>query len=141
MLFEYILLIYFPLTTTRSEPLLLEYLDKLPMVDRKIKSPVMIPISEKYEDMGTIAAGKLESDHICKGDTLLLMSNKDEIQVLAICNELEEELQVAVSGDNVCMRIRSAEDGDISPGFVITSMNKPVHFVRQFKAQVVGLLI
>jgi len=85
--------------------------------------------------MGTIAVGKLESGHIRKGDTLLLMPNKDEIEVAAIYNELEEEVQVAVSGDNVRMRIRGAEDDDISPGFVITSVNKPVHAVRQFEAQ------
>jgi len=105
------------------------------MVDRKINSPVMIPISEKYKDMGTIAVGKLESGHIRKGDTLLLMPNKDEIEVAAIYNELEEEVQLAVSGDNVRMRIRGAEDDELSPGFVITSVNKPVHAVRQFEAQ------
>lgn len=116
-------------------PSLLEHLDKIPMVDRKVKSPVMIPISEKYKDMGTIAVGKLESGHIRKGDTLLLMPNKDEIEVAAIYNELEEEVQIAVSGDNVRMRIRGAEDDEISPGFVITSVNKPVHAVRQFEAQ------
>jgi peptide chain release factor subunit 3 len=105
------------------------------MVDRKVNAPVMIPISEKYKDMGTIAVGKLESGHIRKGDTLLLMPNKDEIEVAAIYNELEDEVQVAVSGDNVRMRIRGAEDDDISPGFLITSLNKPVHAVRQFEAQ------
>jgi len=49
---------------------LLEHLDKLPMVDRKIKAPVMVPISETYKDMDTIAVGKLGSGHIRKGDTL-----------------------------------------------------------------------
>lgn len=118
-----------------SGPSLLELLDKLPMVDRKIKSPVMIPISEKYKDMGTIAVGKLESGHIRKGDTLLLMPNKDEIEVAAMYNEIEEEVQIAVSGDNVRIRLRGVEDDDISPGFVLTSLNKPVHAVRQFEAQ------
>ncbi|KAI0294535.1 P-loop containing nucleoside triphosphate hydrolase protein [Russula brevipes] len=116
-------------------PSLLEHLDNLPMVDRKMKSPVMIPISEKYKDMGTIAVGKLESGHIRKGDTLLLMPNKDEIEVAAIYNEIEEEVHLAVSGDNVRIRLRGAEDDDISPGFVLTSVNKPVHAVRQFEAQ------
>jgi peptide chain release factor subunit 3 len=116
-------------------PSLLELLDKLPMVDRKVNAPVMIPISEKYKDMGTIAVGKLESGHIRKGDTLLLMPNKDEIEVAAMYNEIEEEVQVALSGDNVRIRLRGVEDDDISPGFVLTSVNKPVHAVRQFEAQ------
>jgi peptide chain release factor subunit 3 len=120
-----------------SRPSLLEHLDKLPMVDRKVKATVMIPISENYKDMGTIAIGMLESGHIRKGDTLLLKPNKDEIEVAAIYNEIEEEVQIAVSGDNVCIRPRGrgAEDDVISPGFVLTSVNKPVHAVRQFGAQ------
>ncbi len=123
------------LTVIRSGPSLLELLDNLPMVDRKTKAPVMIPISEKYKDMGTIAVGKLESGHIRKGDTLVLMPNKDEIEVAAIYNEMEEEVQVAISGDNVRIRLRGVEDDDISPGFVLTSVHKPVHAVRQFEAQ------
>lgn len=118
-----------------SGPSLLEHLDKLPMVDRKMNSPVMIPISEKYKDMGTIAVGKLESGHIRKGDMLLLMPNRDEVEVAAMYNELEEEVNLAVSGDNVRIRLRGAEDDDISPGFVLTSLLKPVHAVRQFEAQ------
>jgi peptide chain release factor subunit 3 len=128
-------LLSFSSNMTRSGPSLLELLDKLPMVDRKIKSPVMIPISEKYKDMGTIAVGKLESGHIRKGDTLLLMPNKDEVEIAAIYNEIEEEVQVAVSGDNVRIRLRGVEDDDLSPGFVLTSVHKPVHAVRQFEAQ------
>jgi len=120
---------------THSGPSLLEHLDKLPMVDRKINAPVMIPVSEKYKDMGTIAVGKVESGHIRKGDTLLLMPNRDEVEVAAIYNEMEEEGAIAVSGDNVRIRLRGVEDDDISPGFVLTSPQKPVHAVRQFEAQ------
>ncbi|KAH9045920.1 eukaryotic polypeptide chain release factor 3 [Lactarius deliciosus] len=120
-------------------PSLLEHLDKMPMVDRKMHSPVMIPISEKYKDMGTIAVGKLESGHIRKGDMLLLMPNRDEVEVAAMYNELEEEVNLAVSGDNVRIRLRGVEDDDISPGFVLTSLQKPVHAVRQFEAQLAVL--
>jgi peptide chain release factor subunit 3 len=107
----------------------------MPMVDRKMNAPVMIPISEKYKDMGTVAVGKLESGHLRKSDTLLLMPNKDEVEVAAIFNELEDEVNLAVSGDNVRIRLRGVEDDDISPGFVLTSPQKPVHAVRQFEAQ------
>jgi peptide chain release factor subunit 3 len=107
----------------------------MPMVNRKMNAPVMIPISEKYKDMGTIAVGKLESGHLRKGDTLLLMPNKDEVEIAAIYNELEDEVNLAVSGDNVRIRLRGVEDDDISPGFVLTSPQQPVHAVRQFEAQ------
>jgi len=35
----------------------------------------------------------------------------------------------------VRIRLRGTEDDDISPGFVLTNVNKPVHAVRQFEAQ------
>lgn len=57
-------------------PTFLGLLDTLPMADRKLNGPVMMPISEKYKDLGTIVVGKLESGRVKKGDSLLLMPNK-----------------------------------------------------------------
>jgi len=116
-------------------PSLLEHLDTMPMVDRKIHAPLMMPVSEKYKDMGTIVVGKIESGHMRKGDQLLLMPNKDLVEVSAIYNEMEDEVSTAMCGDNVRIRLRGVEDDDISPGFVLTSPAKPVHAVRQFEAQ------
>ncbi|CAE6421860.1 Eukaryotic peptide chain release factor GTP-binding subunit AltName: Full=ERF-3 [Rhizoctonia solani AG-1 IB] len=120
-------------------PSLLELLDTMPMVDRKINGPVMMPISEKYKDMGTIVVGKLESGRIHKNDTLLLMPNKTSVDVAAIYNEMEEEINFAYSGDNVRLRIRGVDDEDITPGFVLTSPGRPVHAVTQFEAELVIL--
>lgn len=105
------------------------------MVDRKINAPLMMPVSEKYKDMGAIAVGKIESGHIRKGDTLLLMPTKANVEVTAIYDELEEEISSAMCGDNVRVRLRGVEDEDISPGFVLTSPKNSVHAVRQFEAQ------
>ena len=105
------------------------------MVDRKVNAPLMMPVTEKYKDMGTIVVGKIESGHLRKGDTLTLMPNKDSVEVAAIYNEIEEEVNVAISGDNVRIRLRGVDDEDITPGFVLTSPNKPIHAVRQFEAQ------
>lgn len=105
------------------------------MVDRKINSPLMIPVSEKYKDMGAIAVGKIESGRLHKGDSLILMPNHTNVEVSAIYNEMEDELQAAQCGDNVRIRLRGVEDEDISPGFVLTSPEKPVRAVRQFEAQ------
>jgi len=55
--------------------------------------------------------------------------------VTAIYNEMEDEIQGAMCGDNVRIRLRGVEDEDISPGFVLTSPEKPVRAVRQFEAQ------
>ncbi len=123
------------LTYTFSGPSLLEHLDKMPMVDRKRNGPLMMPISEKYKDMGTVVVGKVESGHLRKGDTLLLMPNKNLVEVTAIHNEMDDEVTSALCGDNVRIRLRGVDDEDISPGFVLTSPSHPIHAVRQFEAQ------
>ncbi len=127
-----------------SGPSLLEHLDSMPMVDRKINAALMMPVSEKYKDMGTVVVGKVESGHLKKGDSLILMPNKTSVEVAAIYSEMEEELDIALCGDNVRIRLRGIEDEDISPGFVLTSPNKPIRAVRQFEhtlAEEVTLLV
>ncbi|KAF8604971.1 eukaryotic polypeptide chain release factor 3 [Ceratobasidium sp. AG-I] len=118
---------------------LIELLDTMPMVDRKINGPVMMPISEKYKDMGTLVVGKLESGRIHKNDTLLLMPNKANVEVAAIYNEMEEEINFAYSGDNVRLRLRGVDDEDVNPGYMLTSPGRPVHAVTQFEAELVIL--
>jgi translation elongation factor EF-1alpha len=59
-----------------SGPSLLEFLDEMELVDRKVNAPLMMPISEKYNDMGTKVVGKLESGQLRKGQNVLLMPNK-----------------------------------------------------------------
>lgn len=105
------------------------------MMERKLNAPLMLPISEKYKDMGTIIVGKIESGIVRKNDTLLLMPNKTGVEAASIYNELEDEVNQAICGDNVRIRLRGVDDDDITPGFVLTSPNKPVHAVRQFEAQ------
>lgn len=107
----------------------------MPPPNRKLNGPVMMPISEKYNDMGTVVVGKLESGRVCKGDTLRMMPNHVTAEVIALYNEMEEEITAAFAGDNVRLRLRGVDDKDISPGFVITSMHKSVHAVRHFVAQ------
>jgi len=70
-----------------------------------------------------------------KGDTLVLMPNKVTVEVAGITDEMEEEVPVALCGDNVRVRLRGIDDEDISPGFVLTSPYKPVRAVKQFEAQ------
>ncbi|KAJ6599095.1 P-loop containing nucleoside triphosphate hydrolase protein [Mycena vulgaris] len=113
----------------------LEHIDHMPMVNRNINAPLMMPVAEKYKDMGTIIVGKVESGHMRKGDSLILMPNKDAVEVAAIYNEMEEEVNQALCGDNVRIRLRGVEDEDISPGFMLTSPQKPIHAVRQFQAE------
>lgn len=110
-------------------------MDNMPMVARKLNAPLMMPISEKYKDMGTVIVGKVESGIVKKGDTLTLMPNKDIVEISTIYNEMEDEINQALCGDNVRIRLRGIEDEEVNPGFVLTSPVKPVHTVRHFEAQ------
>lgn len=52
---------------------------------------------------------------------------------------MEDEIPLAMCGDNIRVRLRGVEDEDISIGFVLTSPQAPVHTVTQFEAQLVIL--
>ncbi|PWN29210.1 hypothetical protein BDZ90DRAFT_250592 [Jaminaea rosea] len=116
-------------------PSLLDFLDNLSLGDRKISQPLKMPVSEKYNDMGTVVVGKLEAGKIKKGDSLLLMPNRSNVEVVAIFNEQEEEVPAAISGDNVRVKIKGVDSEDVSAGFVLTDPREPVHVVTQFEAQ------
>ncbi|KAL1915339.1 uncharacterized protein VTP21DRAFT_6797 [Calcarisporiella thermophila] len=118
-----------------SGPSLLEYLDAMEAVDRKINAPLMMPIMEKYKDMGTIVVGKVESGKVKKGQYIYIMPNKVKCEVTTVYNELEEEINMGICGDNVRLRIKGIEEEDISVGFMLCDSRKPVHTVTRFEAQ------
>lgn len=120
-------------------PSLLEYLDNLKTLERKVNAPFMMPINGKYRDMGTIIEGKIEAGAIRKGGTYIMMPNRDEVSVAALYGETEDEIQQATCGDQVRIRIRGVEEEDIMPGFVLCSTKRPVHCVSAFEAQIVLL--
>ena len=120
-----------------DSPSLLEYLDSMKTLERKVNAPFMMPIIGKYRDMGTVIEGKIESGVIKKGLTYTMMPNRDETTVAAVYGETEEEIQAATCGDQVRLRIRGVEEEDILPGFVLCSSKRPVHCVSAFEAQIV----
>jgi peptide chain release factor subunit 3 len=108
----------------------------MPLEDRNINGPFMLPISEKYNELGTIAVGKIESGRVKKGDQLLLMPNKVNVEVSGVFSEQSEEIEQAFHGDNIRIRLKGVTDDDVSPGYVLTSVQKPVKAVTRFEAQI-----
>jgi peptide chain release factor subunit 3 len=117
-------------------PPLLEYLDNMKGLERKLKAPFMMPVSGKYKDMGVVVEGKIESGVIKKGGSLLMMPGRTPIEVVAIYSESEEELPNASCGDQVRLRVRGVEEEDIIPGFVLSSPKNPINCVSAFEAQI-----
>jgi peptide chain release factor subunit 3 len=117
-------------------PSLLEFLDSMQTLERKIKDPFMMPIAAKYRDMGTMIEGKVEAGVIKKEVKYLMMPNKAEITISGLYGETEDEIPHAACGEQVRIRIKGAEEEDIYPGFVLCSPKRPVHCVSAFEAQI-----
>ena len=55
------------------------FIDGLPSLNRKTDGPFIMPIVDKYKDMGTVVMGKVESGEAKKGQNLLVMPNRVRI--------------------------------------------------------------
>jgi peptide chain release factor subunit 3 len=120
-------------------PSLLEYLDNLKALERKLNAPFMMPVSAKYRDLGLVLEGRIEAGSVKKNGNYILMPNKDEISVSTLFGETEDELDHARCGEQVRLRIRGVEEDDVLPGFVVCSPKRLVHCVNEFEAQIVLL--
>jgi peptide chain release factor subunit 3 len=117
-------------------PSLLEYLDGMQSLERKVSAPFMMPISAKYRDLGTMIEGKIEAGVIRKDETYLLMPNRETVTLSALYGEGEEEIPKAMAGDQIRARLRNIDEESILPGFVLCSVKRTVHYVSSFDAQV-----
>ncbi|KAL9110453.1 MAG: hypothetical protein Q9227_004997 [Pyrenula ochraceoflavens] len=95
-------------------PSLLEYLDGMAALERKVNAPFMMPVGGKYKDMGTVIEGRIESGVIKKGMTYLMMPNRVEAQIAALYGETEDEIPGGVCGDQVRVRIRGVEEEEFN---------------------------
>ena len=117
-------------------PSLLEYLDSMDKLERKINAPFMMPVGGKYREMGTVIEGRIEAGVVKKDMSLVMMPNREEVTVAALYGETEEEIPVASCGDQVRLRVKGIEEEDILPGFVLCSPKRLVHCVSAFEAQI-----
>ncbi|OAA68679.1 eukaryotic peptide chain release factor GTP-binding subunit [Niveomyces insectorum RCEF 264] len=117
-------------------PSLLEYLDSMKALERKVNAPFMMAVNGKYRDMGTMVEGKIEAGVVKKGMSLIMMPNKQPVEITAVYGDTEEEMAIAQCGDQVRLRLRGIEEEEILPGFVLCSPKRLVHNVTTFEAQV-----
>lgn len=117
-------------------PSLLEYLDGMTALERKLNAPFMMPVNGKYRDLGTVVEGKIEAGVVKKSMSLVMMPNKVTVEAAAVYGEQEEEVQIAQCGDQVRLRLKGIEEEDILPGFVLCSPKRLVHNVAEFEAQI-----
>lgn len=126
------------LCTWYSGPPFIPFIDSLPSLNRKSNGPFIMPIVDKYKDMGTVVMGKVEAGEAKKGQSLLVMPNRTAVTVDQLWSDDEEVTSVG-PGENVKIKLKGIEEEDVSPGFVLCDSNNPIKTGKVFDAQVVIL--
>lgn len=112
------------------------YLDAMPSFVRNVKGPFMMPICEKFSDMGAVVMGKVESGATSKGQTLAIYPNRTEVKVDTLWSD-DIEVTKVVCGENVKVKLKGVDESDISTGFVLCDPSNPIKSTKIFDAQVV----
>ncbi|KAK6624360.1 Eukaryotic peptide chain release factor GTP-binding subunit ERF3A [Polyplax serrata] len=114
------------------------FIDNLPSLNRKADGPFIMPVVDKYKDMGTVVMGKVEAGEAKKGQSLLLMPNRTPVIVDQLWSD-DDEVTAVGPGENVKVKLKGIEEEDVSPGFVLCNSSNPTKTGRVFDAQVVIL--
>ncbi|KAF9422015.1 hypothetical protein HW555_002235 [Spodoptera exigua] len=119
-------------------PSFIQLVDELPSFCRNDDGHFLMPIVDKYKDMGTVLMGKVESGVTRKGTTLLLMPNRLHVTVDQLWSDDIEVTSISC-GENVKVKIKSIEEDDVSTGFVLCDVAQPITTGRVFDAQLLIL--
>lgn len=122
-----------------SGPSFIEFLDNIPDFQWPFDDPVKILISDRYKDMGTVVIGKVESGTCRKGDTCVLMPNKQNVRVIGITGSDENEKNSCRAGENVKLKLSGVDEEEVLPGFIMCCSDTLCSYGRVFDAQVVIL--
>jgi len=114
------------------------YIDSLPPMKRNIGGPFMMPIVDKFSDMGTILIGKVESGECRKGQTLAIYPNRSEVKVDQLWSD-DIEVTKVTGGENIKVKVKGIEEDSVTPGFVLCDPTNPIKSCKIFDAQVVVL--
>lgn len=88
-----------------SGPSFIDFIDNLPSLNRNADGPFIMPIVDKYKDMGTVVMGKVESGTAKKGQNLLVMPNRTQVSIDQLWSDDSEVTSVS-SGENVKIKVK-----------------------------------
>ena len=112
----------------------------MPELKRNVSGPFMMPIVDKFSDMGTILIGKVESGECSKGQSLSIYPNRTEVKVDQLWSD-DIEVTKVVSGENIKVKVKGIEEADVTQGFVLCDPANPIKSCKTFDAQVRSLII
>ena len=119
-------------------PPLLTLLEQLRPPQRLMDAALRLPIADSYRDMGVVVMGKLEAGTIANGANLVLMPNQMPVEVIGLWID-EYEVEVGEPGDNLKIKLKGVDEGDVKNGFVLCEPDNLVSYVTEFEAQVMLL--
>jgi len=106
-------------------PSLLEAFDELKKIKRDKKSPLRIPVMDRYKDMGCIMAiGKVEANKIYVGDKVMCMPSGKICDVHKLLVD-DETVEMAGTGENVVVGLKGCTDADVEGGSILCSVDGP----------------
>lgn len=86
-------------------PAFIPFIDELPTVTRNVEGPFIMPVVDKYKDMGTVVMGKVESGQAKKGQNLMLMPNRTLVAVDQLWSD-DFEVTAVSPGENIKIKLK-----------------------------------
>lgn len=116
---------------------LLTYLDKLKVKQVDIDEPFRLPVTNKYNDMGVIVTGKIQSGYIVKGQKICLMPGHKIGVIDNLISGNNEVIKSAKKGDNIKMKLKDIDFNEINIGYVLCNKDNLCSVTNIFDAQLV----
>lgn len=116
--------------------LFFEYFDDMKVLECKINVFFMMVVVGKYCDMGIMIEGKIEVGVVKKGLSVIMMFNKQLVDIVVVYGEMEDEVNFVQCGDQVCFCFCGIEEEEIMFGFVFCLFKCLVYNVVQFEVQI-----
>jgi len=118
-------------------PSLIQILDNMKPPERNEVAPLRVPVTDRYKEMGLLQiTGKIEAGSVSKGQSVMLMPNKNIFKVSQLCVD-DTLVKKAGPGENVRIGVQGIEETDVSTGNIICDPNQPITAVSDFVAQLV----
>lgn len=101
-------------------PHFIKYLSDIKLPERKPMGPLRIPVIDKFKDMGQLYVyGKVESGTIIEDQTVTILPQRMQMTIKEIFNAKDERMAFACAGDNIKIKVKGIEEGDISRGDMV----------------------
>jgi len=118
-----------------NHPTLFDTLDSTKLPPRNPDAPLRIPLLESFKEMGVMVTGKIEQGKVQIGTQCVIQPTNLKTEIQAIYIE-DTEVNYALPGENVRLKLKDVEEDQIHRGFVLSSSLNPCPVVAEFEADV-----